>query len=110
MKMRARSRCCGIGTGEKVLHVQLARFGMPSQIGQKHIELRRGHRLIVVPPHRLFGHRIANNELVLDGATGVDARIDDQGAARGETALASANRQLDQLGFGKVALQGPGKD
>src|SRR5262245_8264093 len=99
----------GIGAGEKVLYVELARFGVLGKIRQQQVELRWRHRLIVVPPQRLFGHRVANNKLVLDGASRMHARVDYQGAAGGEAALLVVNRQLDQLSFGKVACKRPRK-
>ena len=99
----------GIGTGKKVLHVQLASLSMTAEIGQEQIELGGRQRLVIFPPHAILGRRVANDELVLHGATGVGAGIDDKRTARRETALAPANRQLDQAGFAKVTLNGAGK-
>jgi hypothetical protein len=86
-----------IGAAVEILDEQiLALRGFP-EIGVERVELRGGHRAVVVPPHGVFGGGVADDELVLGGAAGVHARLGDDGAAGGQHRLVAAQGFLIEL-------------
>ncbi len=68
-------------------------------------ELLRAHRLVrLAPPYTILGLGILDGELVIGGAAGVLAGLDDDGAILGELALATRNRLFHQRGGGQVPV------
>jgi hypothetical protein len=62
------------------------------------------HRIVVVPPHKLFGVRVAHHELVLGAASGMHARVGDKGAMRGDLGLIPLQRVLVELRRAEVPV------
>ena len=63
------------------------------------------HRLVdLAPVDRLFGRRVADDELVLDAAPGELAGVDQQRAVLGQLPLAARDRLLDQRRGGQVPV------
>jgi hypothetical protein len=56
------------------------------------------------PPDPILGAGLADDELVLRGAAGVDTRVDCQRAALGDRGLAALERVGVELGRGRVPV------
>ena len=100
----------GVGAGVEILGEQLAPLQVGLDAALQDLELR-GRQLLVAraPPH-LVGHLgLVRHELVLDGATGVHAGLDQQSAVRRQPPLAPADRVLDQLRGRKIRVHGAGR-
>ena len=95
----------GACTGAEVLHEQIARGRMRLEVRPQHLEVLRRHGLVVVPPDDRIGGGIANDELVLHGAAGVDTCLDGKRTGRGQATFALRQGQLDQLCVAGVALR-----
>src|SRR6185437_11219506 len=91
---------------EQVLGEQLAAFGMGHHVGIERIELRRAHRLVVVPPDLMFGLGIAHHELVAGGAAGMDSGAHHQGAIGGDLAFATADGLFVQSRCAEIPVHG----
>src|SRR6266436_2433031 len=76
-----------VGAAIEVLRVKLLALRVLKKILVQQFELGRGELAVLFPPDGLLGVLVADNELVLGAATGVDAGFGAQGAA------------LDQMGF-----------
>ena len=80
---------------------------MREEIGLERREMRRIHRLVrLAPPNRILGLGIANGELVVGGAAGVLAGLDDDRAILGQITLATRNGLLDQRCGRQVPVDG----
>src|SRR3984885_3653741 len=67
-----------------------------------------GHRIVVVPPDLGFGVRVAHDELVLGAASGMRARVGDEGPMRGDTRFIALQRLLVELRRAEIPVD-PGK-
>ena len=74
---RVGSCMVGVGAADQVLHEQVLARRMGEEVGEQRVELRRRHRLVVVPPDVRLGVCVADDELVLGRAAGVLAGIGD---------------------------------
>ncbi len=97
----------GIGAGVEVLGVEV----LPLQVGEHPPPQRReplGSEALIDPaPRDLAGDLgVIDHELVLRGAPGVHAGLDDERAVLGEAALAAADGVLDELARGEVGIDG----
>ena len=81
-----------IGAAEQILREQFAAFREGHHVGIERIEMRRGHRLVVVPPDLAFGAGIAHHEFVGGGAAGVLTGERDEGTVFRQMAFAAARR------------------
>jgi hypothetical protein len=59
------------------------------------------------PPDAVLGARLADDELVLGRAAGVDARVDGQCAALGDRGFAALERVGVELGRGRIPVDPP---
>ena len=100
----------GLRAAEKVLDEQgvlLAERG--EEIGLQCRELIRVDRLVIVPPDRVLGLGIADDELVLGGAAGVLAGLDDERPILGKRAFATRHGLLDELRRAEIPVQSRGR-
>ena len=81
-----------VGAAEQILGEQLLAFGMGHHVGKERIEMRRAHRLVVVPPDLGFGVGVPDRELVAGGAAGMDARLHHQRTVGADMTFATAYR------------------
>ncbi len=83
-----------LGTADEILGEQLTPLGMGHEVLEEGVELGPGDGAVVLPPHLVLGVGVADDELVLGRAAGMDAGLSDQGAAGGELGLAALQRVL----------------
>jgi len=81
----------GIGAAIEILGEQPLALGMSEEILVQQIELLGRDLAVLVPPDRLLGLAVANDELVLGAAAGMDAGLG------GERGLTSRGRNLGAL-------------
>src|SRR6476646_8023764 len=62
------------------------------------------HRIVVVPPDNCFGVRVAHDELVLRAASGMRARVGDEGPMRGDTRFIALQRVFVELRCAKIPI------
>ena len=86
-----------VGAAEQILGEQLAALRVGHHVGIERIEMRRAHRLVVVPPDLVFGGRIAHDEFVGGRTAGVLAGEDDQRAVLGDMAFAARDGVFVEL-------------
>ena len=67
-----------VGAAVKILGEQRLAFGMGEKVGEQDVEMLGRHRGVVVPPHDRVGVCVADDELVLRAAAGVDAGVGDE--------------------------------
>ena len=77
-----------IGAAVEILGEELLALGVGEEILVQQVELRRRQLAVLVPPDRLLGVLVADDELVLGGAAGVDAGLGAQRAAFDDLRLA----------------------
>jgi hypothetical protein len=70
-----------IGTPDEILREQLLAARMRDEVLIEKLELLGRDGLVVVPPHGVLGHCIADRELVLRRAAGIHAGIGAERAA-----------------------------
>jgi len=75
---------------------------MGQEIGQQRLEMRRAHRIVVVPPDGVLGQRVEHRELVLGRAACMRAGVGAERAAARQFALAGLKRALVELRRFKV--------
>ena len=85
-----------VGAAEQVLDEQLHALGVGQHVCVQGVELLGGHGLVGVPPDLILGRCVTDDELVLGGAAGVGAGLDDEGAVGSELAFTALQRDLDQ--------------
>ncbi|QTK80153.1 hypothetical protein AT6N2_C2567 [Agrobacterium tumefaciens] len=83
-----------IGAADQVLHIESLAGGMRQHILMQQVEVRRRQRLVVIPPDRVFGGGIANDEFVLWRAAGVLASDGTQRSIHGQFGFAITDRVL----------------
>ena len=81
-----------VGAADQVLDEEILAGRMRQEVGEQRVELRRRHRLVVVPPDMRLGVLVADDELVLGRAAGVLAGLGDQRAMGGQPGFAAADR------------------
>ncbi len=67
-----------VGAAVKILNKDLFAGRIVHHVLKQDIEMLRRERPGIVPPDGVLGPRIADDELVLGGAAGVHARLDDK--------------------------------
>ena len=87
----------GIGAAVEVLRVERLAARMGQEVLVERLELLGRQRAIVVPPDLAFGLGVADDELVLRRAAGVNAGVGDERALRGDARLAIGQRDLVKL-------------
>ena len=101
----------GIGAGKAVEHEDLAVLQVGDHLGVDAVEAFLADGLVDGAPGDLVVHAGGiDDELILGGAAGVLAGLDDQGAGVAQGALAAAERMLGQLRGGQVAIDCAGVD
>ncbi len=86
-----------IRASAKILGEQGLAFGVSDEVGEKGVEMLDRHRVVVVPPDKPFGGRVADHELVLGAASGMHARVGDKRAMRGDLRFVALQRMLIEL-------------
>jgi hypothetical protein len=81
-----------IGAAVQILREQLAAFRERHHIRVQRIELRRRHRLVVVPPDGVLGTGIADHKLVIGRTAGMNAGEHDQRPVLRHVAFAAPHR------------------
>ena len=81
---------------------------MGEKVGEERVEVLDGHRIVVVPPDLGLGVRVAHDELVLGAASGMRARVGDEGPMRGDTRFIALQRVLVELRRAEIPVD-PGK-
>lgn len=84
----------GLGAADEILGEQFLALGMGQEVLQQGLELGPGDAAVVLPPHLVLGVGVADDELVLGRAAGMDAGLGHQGAAGGQLRLAALQRVL----------------
>ena len=77
---------------------------MGEEVGEQSVEVLDRHRIVVVPPDRGLGVRVADDELVLRAASGMRARIGDKGPMRGDPRFVALQRVLVELRRAEVPV------
>src|ERR1700677_5097103 len=70
---------------------------MGEKVSEEHVEMLDRHRIVVLPPDRGLGVRVAHDELILRAASGMRARVGDEGPMRGDTRFIALQRVLVEL-------------
>jgi len=91
-----------IGATVEILDEVVAALHVFEHVGVEHVEGGRVHRLVVVPPDRVFHIRCAHHELVLGRAAGMGAGRNHDRAALADVALAALHGLFHQLGLDQV--------
>jgi hypothetical protein len=86
------------GAGEEVLDEEIAIGGMCQELAVKQVELLRGKRFRIVPPHGCFGFPVANNKFVGWGAAGMRPGHSGKGARGCNLAFTTLNSLLEKSG------------
>ena len=76
-----------VGAAEQVLHEQLATLRVSLERVHQRIEVRRCHRLVVVPPDVFLDRWFTHHELVAGRTSGVDAGLNHERSVLGEEAF-----------------------
>ena len=97
-------------SAEQMLDIELVPGSQRGEeIGFERGEMAGLHALVgLAPPDRVFGFRIADDELVIGAAAGVRAGGDDERAILGQHALSIADGMFYQRGGGQIFEQGCG--
>jgi hypothetical protein len=93
-----RQRVGRVSAAAQVLHEKVLVLGVGDKVGIERLELCRRYRLVVVPPHLVFGIGVAHDELVLGRTAGVLAGIGDECAIGCQLGFAGAKRQFVKIG------------
>ena len=93
-----------IGAAIEVLREQLLALGVREEVVEQHIELLRRELAVLLPPDRLFGLLVADDELVLGRAAGVDAGLGAERAALDDVAFVGGDRVLVELLGGQIPV------
>ena len=96
----------GIGDGVEVLREELAAPGVGDEVGEQAIELVRRYCAVVIPPDRLIGQVVANDELVLRAAPGMHAGLGHQRALGGDLGFEALERLPVELRRLEVPMDG----
>ena len=95
-----------VGAAVEILREQFLSVRVGDEVVEQQLELLLRELAVVVPPDRVFGRRIENDELVLGRAAGVGAGVGRKRAARRQHRLAAADRVLIERGLGQVPMNG----
>ena len=95
-----------IGAAIEVLGVELLALGVGEEVLVQQVELGRRELAVLVPPDRLLGVLVADDELVLGAAAGVDAGLGAQRAALDDLGLAVRDGVLVKGFRGEVPVNG----
>src|SRR5262249_30686467 len=95
-----------VGAAVEVLSEKRLALGMSDEVGMEGVELRRRDCAVVIPPHRRFGQRVADDEFVLGAAASVHTGLGNERAAIGEFGLARAQCMLVERGLGEIPVDG----
>ena len=93
-----------VSAAKKILDKNLAPLGVGAERIQQCVEIRRGHRLVVVPPDVFFDRWFADDEFVSGGAAGVNAGLDNKRAVFGQDAFATLDCLLNQACHRQVPM------
>src|ERR1700683_4788920 len=85
-----------IGAAVEILGKQRPSLGMGGEILAQELKLLRRKAAVLLPPYRLLGAFVGDDELVLGTAAGMGAGLGAEGAAAHEGAFAIGDRVLDQ--------------
>src|SRR5262249_6958307 len=94
----------GVGAAIEVLNVKLLTFRVLKKILVQQFELGRGQLAVFLPPDGLFAVLVANDELVLGAAAGVDASFGAQRAALDQMDFVVRERMFVKGRFGQVPV------
>src|SRR5262249_28844651 len=94
----------GVGAAIEVLGEQLLAIGMGDEILEQHVELGGRDLAVLLPPHRLLGALVADDELVLPAAAGMHAGLGGERAALHDLRLAIGDGMLVKRGLGQVPV------
>jgi hypothetical protein len=97
-------RYFGIGAAIEVLRVELLALGVLEEIGEQHVELLRRKLAVLLPPDGLLGLRVADHELVLGRAAGVDAGLGAERAALDDMTFPGGDRVFVELLGGQIPV------
>ena len=98
-----------VGAGVEVLGEQFLALQVGLDAALDGVEAVGAHALVDLAPPDVGGDRgLVDDELVLDGAAGVDAGFDHEGAVDGQPALVAAQRLGHQGGRGLVGVNRTG--
>src|ERR1700679_3678912 len=70
---------------------------MGEKVSEEHVEMLDRHRIVVLPPDRGLGVRIAHDELILRAASGMRASVGDEGPMRGDACFVPLQCVLVEL-------------
>src|SRR5215813_1223642 len=90
------------GAAVEVLYVKLPALRVLKKILVQQFELGRGQLAVLFPPDGLFGVLVADDELVLGAAAGVDAGFGAQRAALDQMGFAVGKRMFVKRSFGQI--------
>src|SRR5712671_7253296 len=93
-----------IGAAIEVLSVKLLALRVLKKILVQQFELGRRQLAVLFPPDGLFGVLVADNELVLGAAAGVDAGFGAQRAALDQMGFAVCKRMFVKRRLGQVPV------
>src|SRR5215467_645851 len=93
-----------IGTAIEVLSVELLALRVLKKIPAQQFELGRGQLAVLLPPYRFFGVLVADDELVLGAATGVDAGFGAKCPALNQISFAVRKRMLVKRRLGQIPV------
>src|SRR5262249_42713126 len=83
---------------------QLLALGMGDEVLQQHVELLGRELAVLVPPHRLFGALVADDELVLGAAAGMHSGLGGERAALHDLRLAARDRVLVERRLAQIPM------
>ena len=86
-----------IGAAVEILREQRLALGVGEEVGEERVEMLDRHRIVIFPPDRSLGVRVAHDELILRAASGMHARIGDEGPMRGDPRFVALQRVLVEL-------------
>src|SRR5262249_44672054 len=94
----------GVGAAVEVLGVELLASGVLEEVAEQQVELGGRQLAVLLPPDRLLGGFVADDELVLGAAAGVDAGFGAERAALDDRALAVRNRVLVKRSLQQIPM------
>ena len=93
-----------IGASVKILSEQRLAFGVSDDVGEEDVKMLDRHRIVVVPPDKRLGIRVAHHKLVLGTASGMRPGVGDKGAMRGDLRFVALQCVLVELRRAEVPV------
>ena len=95
-----------IGAAIEILREQFLALGVGEEILQQHVELLGRELAVLLPPHRIFGAGIDDDELVFRAAAGMHAGIGAERAAGGDLRFLGGDGEFVESRLGEIPVNG----